>query len=143
MDHLNTHDRSALMARVRRENTEPETVVRSYVHRLGYRFRLHDKKLPGTPDIVFRGRRKVIFVHGCFWHGHTCRRGRRPASNQAYWQPKLDRNMKRDQEAVGRLAAAGWDSLVIWECELRDRDALEKKIIAYLEALPDAVKLAS
>ena len=107
------------MARVRAANTSPEIVVRRLVHRLGYRFRLHRRDLPGTPDLVLPKHRAVIFVHGCFWHQHDCRRGRRqPASNQAYWGPKLARNVERDASARSDLQRMGWRVLTIWECKI-------------------------
>ena len=107
------------MARVKATNTRPEIAVRRLVHRLGYRFRLHRRDLPGTPDLVLPRHRAVVFVHGCFWHQHGCRRGqRRPSSNQAYWGPKLTRNVERDATAKSALARMGWRVLTIWECEI-------------------------
>ena len=123
------------MARVRHKDTSPELIVRRLLHRLGYRYRLHGKQLPGKPDLVFAGRRKVIFVHGCFWHQHEderCTRRRRPTSNTAYWEGKLDRNVARDRAAVQQLAAAGWQTLIVWECETRDVDALSARLRAFL-----------
>lgn len=100
-------NRSENMRRIRSKDTAPEMAVRSLAHRLGYRYRLHRKDIPGKPDLVFPGRRKVIFIHGCFWHQHPgCREGRPPKSNTAYWLPKLERNMERDKDALARLAAA-------------------------------------
>lgn len=117
----------------RSKNTAPEMAVRSLAHRLGYRYRLHRKDIPGKPDLVFPGRRKVIFIHGCFWHQHPgCREGRPPKSNTAYWLPKLERNMERDKAALARLAAAGWDVLVIWECETKDAEALARTLTGFL-----------
>ena len=107
------------MARVKATNTRPEIAVRRLVHRLGYRFRLHRRDLPGTPDLVLPKHRTVVFVHGCFWHQHDCRRGRRqPASNQAYWSPKLARNVARDASAKSALERLGWRVLTIWECQV-------------------------
>lgn len=112
------------MRRVRSTNTAPELHVRRLIHGLGYRFRLHRADLPGKPDIVFPVRRKVIFVHGCFWHGHGCKAGRnRPRSNVEYWTPKLRRNQARDAHDIAALAQLGWNILVVWECALK-REAL-------------------
>jgi len=121
------------MRAVRGKNTTPELTVRKMVHRLGYRYRLHQEDLPGRPDLVFRSRRKVIFVHGCFWHGHTgCPRARRPLSNEEFWREKLDRNIARDSAQVAALSEAGWASLVIWECEIRKPAGLPQRITAFL-----------
>ena len=118
-DRCSAEKRSAVMASVRAENTRPEIAVRRLVHRLGYRFRLHRRNLPGTPDIVLPKYRAAIFVHGCFWHQHDCRRGRRlPASNQTYWGPKLARNVARDATAKATLGQLGWRVLIVWECEV-------------------------
>ena len=107
------------MARVRAANTVPEMAVRRVVHKLGYRYRLHRRDLPGTPDMVLRKYRAVVFIHGCFWHQHSCRRRRtQPASNQEYWGPKLARNVERDAEASSALEEMGWRVLTIWECEI-------------------------
>jgi DNA mismatch endonuclease (patch repair protein) len=121
-DIVSPKERSALMARVRHKNTRPEMIVRRLLHSLGYRFRLHGE-LPGKPDIVFARRRKVLFVHGCFWHRHddpTCRGARFPKSNQEYWAPKFLRNLERDKENRQQLEEAGWQAFVVWECRLRD-----------------------
>ena len=107
------------MARVRAANTRPEIAVRRVVHGLGYRFRLHRRDLPGTPDLVLPKYRAVVFVHGCFWHQHACRLGRRqPASNRRYWGPKLARNVERDAEARSALERLGWRVLTVWECQI-------------------------
>lgn len=122
-DNLTKTERSALMARVRSKNTKPEIVVRRLTHAAGYRFRLHRRDLPGTPDLVFPSRRKVIFVHGCFWHGHTeatCRLARVPKSRRDFWISKVQYNRARDVANTRRLITSGWKSLVIWECELRN-----------------------
>lgn len=105
------------MKAVGRENTGPELRVRKALYGLGYRYRLHDKRLPGCPDVVFMRRRKAIFVHGCFWHGHNCRPSLRPASRQSFWDAKIARNRSRDEESIARLEHLEWDVLVIWECE--------------------------
>lgn len=113
------------MARVRGRDTKPELMVRRMLHAMGYRFRLHRRELPGSPDIVFFKRRCVVFVHGCFWHGHDCARGFRvPRANADFWRAKFDRNRKRDAEVAAALAAMGWRVEVVWECALRDPDAV-------------------
>lgn len=107
------------MRAVKSRDTKPEMVVRRAAHALGYRFRLHRKDLPGSPDLVFPARRKAIFVHGCFWHGHDCVRGaRRPKANAEYWAAKIGRNQARDARVHDELAARGWETLTVWECEL-------------------------
>ena len=127
--------RSRTMRAVPSRNTKPELQLRSILHRLGYRFRLHRKDLPGSPDIVFPSRRRVIFVHGCFWHGHSCKRGARaPKENAEYWRTKIARNVNRDQKVHDELRQLGWQTLIIWECELRD-EQLEGKLRAFLEAV--------
>lgn len=121
MDKLTPERRSSNMRQIKSKGMKPEMAVRQLAHRLGYRFRLHRKDLPGNPDLVFPGRRKVIFVHGCFWHQHTdpdCRDGRAPRSNNDYWGPKLRRNVERDKIAEMALRAQGWDVLTLWECEI-------------------------
>ena len=125
------------MRAVRSRDTAPEMTVRRLLHRLGYRYRLHRKELPGTPDIVFGPRRKVIFVHGCFWHGHSCRRGARlPATNVDYWRRKIDRNIKRHAEQTEQLRAAGWATLVIWECQTAPEQLLTERLRAFLSPYP-------
>ncbi len=126
MDTMTPEQRRACMSTVRSRNTTPERLLRSDLHRAGFRFRLHAKSLPGTPDIVFPGRHKAIFVHGCFWHSHKCNRGTRPKSNTAFWDRKLDANRKRDARNRRRLKALGWRSLTIWECEVRAGKAVRK-----------------
>jgi len=119
MDTIDAQRRSENMRRIRNKDTKPELLLRSLLHQHGYRFRIHRKDLPGKPDIVFPGRRKVIFVHGCFWHKHEdCREGRVPSSRQDYWGPKLKRNQERDAAAVAELREQGWDVEIIWECEV-------------------------
>lgn len=114
--------RSALMSRVRGGNTTPELVVRRIVHALGYRFRLHRRDLPGTPDIVLPRSRKIIFVHGCFWHRHPgCSRATTPRTRTAFWQRKFERNVERDRRNIAELQTLGWKILVVWECETCDR----------------------
>lgn len=125
--------RSALMARVRRANTTPELAVRRSAHRLGYRFRLHRKDLPGTPDIVFPKARKAIFVHGCFWHRHAgCRAASMPKTRSEFWQEKFITNIRRDLQKEAELENLGWQSLIIWECQTRDAIALRNILSEFL-----------
>jgi len=125
-------DRSENMRAIRSKDTLPEMAVRSLVHRLGYRFRLHRPDLPGKPDLVFPARCKVIFVHGCFWHSHGCKSGLIPRSNRDFWLPKLRQNKARDGNNLEALAEQGWKALVIWQCELRDSRSLWIKIKRFL-----------
>jgi DNA mismatch endonuclease (patch repair protein) len=124
------------MTAIKAKNTKPELIVRSLVHKLGYRFRLHAKDLPGKPDVVFRSRKKVIFVHGCFWHLHpdpNCADSRKPKSNTGYWNAKLERNVARDAAHLDALKALGWRPMVLWECEiLRSGIKLQRKIERFL-----------
>ena len=125
--------RSWIMGRVKGENTSVEIKVRSLIHRLGYRFRLYRKDLPGKPDLVFPSRKKVIFVHGCFWHGHDCTRGARiPKANREYWTAKIKRNSERDTKNYFLLDSLGWKVLVVWECESKNSKWLENVINNYL-----------
>lgn len=127
--------RSATMRAVKGRDTAPEMLVRRLAHRLGYRFRLHRKDLPGSPDLVFPARRVAMFVHGCFWHGHDCPRGARmPKANADYWRAKLARNAERDRRALDELAALGWRTAVLWECELKDERALAARLAEALDA---------
>lgn len=121
------------MSHIRSKGTKPELYVRSIVHKMGYRFRLHYKGLPGSPDLAFPGRKKVIFVHGCFWHRHDCAVGRKsPRTNEDYWEPKFRRNVERDASNRFELCNLGWSSLVVWECEIRDEAALRFRIRQFL-----------
>lgn len=136
MDTLSPAARSARMARVRSRDTKPEMVVRRLLHSMGYRYRLHRSDLPGRPDIVFGKRRKVIFIHGCFWHRHDdpeCRLARLPKSRLEFWEPKLKGNAERDTKRQKALNQLGWDILVVWECELRQSEQLENKLKKFLE----------
>ena len=125
--------RRRIMQAVQSKNTGPEWTVRRLLHRLGYRYRLHRKTLPGKPDLVFPRRKKAIFVHGCFWHAHGCRYGRPPKSRLDYWLPKLRANKRRDSDKHARLEALGWQVLTIWQCETKDIEALTMKLCAFLE----------
>ena len=129
-DTLSRQRRSENMARIRSQDTQPELFVRSLLHRAGFRFRLHSKRLPGKPDIVLPRFKTVVFVHGCLWHGHeNCRRGRRPKSNADYWNRKIDRNLIRDAANALLLREAGWRRIVVWECELKRPESILKRII--------------
>ena len=139
-DILTPDARSERMGRVRDRDTKPELVVRRLLHGMGYRYRLHSKDLPGKPDIVFRGRRKAIFVHGCFWHRHaepTCKLARLPKSRLDFWVPKLDANRTRDIDNIERLKAMGWKVLLVWECQLRDREQLGNTLRRFIEGLDE------
>jgi DNA mismatch endonuclease (patch repair protein) len=125
--------RRRTMQAVKSKDTTPELLVRSLVHRMGYRFRLHREDLPGKPDLVFPGMHKVIFVHGCFWHGHNCPRGARvPKKNRDYWRNKIGRNQDRDIKILHALKSSGWRAMVLWECELRDQQRLEVRLRHFL-----------
>ncbi len=131
----NAAQRSHTMRQVKSQDTGPEMRVRRLVHAMGYRYRLHVKDLPGKPDLVFRRLRAVIFVHGCFWHGHDCARGARvPKSNRDYWTAKIARNVERDQRHRKQLESDGWRVLVLWECGLKDEAALRARLTAFLDA---------
>lgn len=138
MDKLNAERRSANMRRIRSTDTNPELALRRLIHRLGYRFRLHRKDLPGRPDIVFPGLRKVIFMHGCFWHQHRgCREGRIPATRKDYWGPKLTRNRTRDTVNKTLLEEQGWKVHVVWECELKDASKVKRSVRQFLQHTTD------
>ena len=133
-DTLTIEERSRLMAKIKGKDTGPERAVRSLLHRAGYRFRKHVPDLPGKPDVVLPKYRAVVFVHGCFWHGHDCKVGRRePKSNRDYWLPKIERNRRRDAAHQVELARLGWSVLTVWECELRDLPALSARLAAFME----------
>lgn len=134
MDTLTPRQRSERMARIKAKNTKPELAVRRLVHSMGFRYRLHARDLPGRPDLVFRSRRKVIFVHGCFWHQHDCHLGRLPKSRLDFWRAKLDSNVQRDKKVEKELADLGWQVLIVWECELPNAVKLEEKIEDFLDA---------
>lgn len=133
MDKISPDKRSETMRRIRSKDTLPEKAIRSLIHRMGYRFRLHARSLPGKPDLVFPGRKKVIFVHGCFWHHHNCAKGAFPKSKTNFWIPKLLLNQKRDAEKRAELHRLGWKTLVIWQCQLSDLRTLSKRIVSFLD----------
>lgn len=133
-DNLSSEQRRYTMSRVHGKNTKPELVVRRLLFSLGYRYRLHRQDLPGKPDLVFSARRKVIFVHGCFWHGHDCRAGqKRPKTNQEYWLNKLSKNRLRDIENQAKLMKLGWHVFVVWECQIKDLKQLTIDLQHFLE----------
>lgn len=133
VDSVDEAKRSSIMARVRAKDTKPELAVRRLIYASGYRYRLHSKKLPGKPDMVFAGRHKVIFVHGCFWHRHPgCANCRIPKSRVEFWENKLNGNRQRDLRTQAELERLGWKVLVVWECELKDPDTIIKRISEFL-----------
>ncbi|MFL6846330.1 MAG: very short patch repair endonuclease [Allosphingosinicella sp.] len=128
-----SRDRSRLMANVRRADTKPEIAVRRVAHALGYRFRLHRRDLPGTPDLVFPRLRKIVFVHGCFWHRHAgCKRASSPKTRTAFWEEKFSRNVDRDRKNIADLEARGWSCEIVWECQTVDADRLRRLLIGML-----------
>jgi DNA mismatch endonuclease (patch repair protein) len=133
-DRLSPDERRALMGRIRSTDTAPEISVRRLLHGLGYRYVLHDKRLPGTPDLVFPSRGCVVMVHGCFWHCHGCGRGFVPAENRTYWKTKLDANRRRDRRKEQALRRLGWRVMTVWECTVAAtrRDALMRRLVSFL-----------
>lgn len=138
-DRVSEETRSYIMGSVGTKDTGPELAVRRMLHEMGYRYRLRMHELPGTPDIVFTRRKKVIFVHGCFWHGHSCRYGRLPKSRKSYWAQKIKKNMARDERVIRDLQGIGWNSAVIWQCEIRDPESVREKLRSFLGS-PNAGK---
>lgn len=134
-DPLTPSQRSERMSRIRSWDTKPEMEVRRLVHAMGYRYRLRAKDIPGRPDIVFRPRKKAIFVHGCFWHQHGCRQYRMPKSRLQFWLPKLEKNVERDKRVLGKLQESDWKALIIWECELKDKEAIRNRVKRFLEEI--------
>ena len=120
------------MGRVGQKNTPPELAVRKILHALGYRYRLHRNDLPGRPDIALPGRKKVIFVHGCFWHRHDCKKATTPKSNSEYWHMKFAENVRRDNNVIAELKRMGWGSMVVWECQTHNRERLAKRLSRFL-----------
>ena len=136
VDILTKAERSERMSRVRGKDTKPELIVRRLVHRMGYRYRLYRRDLPGTPDLVLPSRKKSIFVHGCYWHRHpdpACKLARLPKSRLSFWKPKLESNRRRDEENLVRLRELGWEVLVVWECQVDHKDNLENILRVFLE----------
>lgn len=140
VDTLTSEQRSQLMSRIRGKDTKPEMLLRRALHRMGYRYRIHAKHLPGNPDLVFASRRKAVWVHGCFWHWHRtadCPIGKIPKSRSEYWLAKLKRNSTRDVEKQAELQALGWETMVVWECSLRPkcRERTLREVVNFLESL--------
>ena len=135
--------RRRIMQAVKTRDTGPELTVRRMVYRLGYRYRLNAKKLPGRPDIVLPGRRQAIFVHGCFWHGHGCSKGQAPKSRLEYWEPKLTANRERDAAQVLALETLGWSVLIVWQCETGDPETLTAKLVRFLGGQQKSARGAS
>jgi DNA mismatch endonuclease (patch repair protein) len=134
MDNVDAATRSRMMSAIRGRDTRPERAVRSVAHRLGYRFRLHARHLPGTPDLVFPRLRTALFVHGCYWHRHAgCRYCYEPKSNVEFWRRKFEGNIRRDAAAMAELRSVGWKPAVVWECEVRDQNALADRLTSILE----------
>jgi len=134
MDTLTPEERSERMGRVRSKDTKPEMRVRRLAHGMGYRYRLHDRRVPGSPDMVFAGRRKVVFVHGCFWHGHDCKLGRMPKSRVEFWSRKIEGNRDRDARTLRQISDLGWRALVLWECQLGAALWLRSTLAGFLDA---------
>lgn len=134
MDRLSPERRGWLMSRIKSKNTSPEMVVRRLVYGMGFRYRLHVKTLPGKPDLVFAGRRKVIFVNGCFWHGHeSCRYARPSKSRTEFWTAKISRNRERDLDNISAIEASGWSVLTVWQCELKNIEGLKNLLYDFIE----------
>lgn len=134
MDTLSVAARSERMRRVRSKDTKPELAIRRMVHRMGFRYRLHTRSLPGNPDLVFPSRGKIIFVHGCFWHRHgNCKNTRWPKSKLEFWQPKLEENRLRDLRIRRKLRKLGWQTLVVWECQLKNPSRIAERINRFLK----------
>ncbi len=134
---MNPVQRSAHMAKIKSKNTKPELLLRKGLHALGFRYRLHDAKLPGKPDLVFPSRKKVVFVNGCFWHGHDCPVGARlPKTNTEFWIEKRERNQARDQRQIALLNVLGWECLVVWECAIKASPGVPTEVTKYLAGAP-------
>jgi len=132
-DKFTAQERSRIMSRVKNRDTAPEKLVRQLLHKMGYRFRLQRKDLPGKPDIVLPKHKKVIFVHGCFWHGHAgCSRGARPTSNSDFWNQKIEKNINRDKNVQAQLRELGWQPFVVWQCQTRNLAELQQHLQAFL-----------
>jgi DNA mismatch endonuclease (patch repair protein) len=141
MDVFDKGKRSRIMGSIKGKNTKPELLVRSMLHKMGYRFRLHRKDLPGNPDIILPKFKKVIFVHGCFWHGHDkCKRSKRPSTNREFWNEKLNKNIDRDKRNNEELNNKGWESLIVWTCEIKDKELLKQKLTDFLAGKPNITR---
>lgn len=139
MDTRTPAKRSEIMSAVRTKDTGPELAVRRLLFTAGYRYRLHKKGLPGIPDIVFPSRKKAVFVHGCFWHGHNCSKGKLPKSRRHYWKPKIADNKKRDKRNIVELRRMRWHTLIVWQCEIRNDALLMQKLRSFV-GRPNAQK---
>jgi DNA mismatch endonuclease, patch repair protein len=135
MDVVSQQKRSSMMSNISSKNTKPELVVRRMLHKLGYRFRLHRKDLPGRPDIVLPKYKTIILVHGCFWHGHECKIAAKPKSNTGYWLPKIELNRLRDERNTAALRALGWRVLVLWECDIRNQVGISDRLEQFLSGV--------
>lgn len=133
VDTLTPSRRSLLMGQVRQKNTKSEIEVRRRLHAMGFRYRLHGRELPGRPDLVFSKSKRVIFVHGCYWHRHDCKKATVPSSNVEYWTKKFAENVARDNKVVDELTRLGWALMIVWECQTRDSDALALSLPAFLQ----------
>lgn len=134
MDRVTPEIRSKIMAAIKSKDTGPELVIRKALHRLGYRYTLHQRDLPGKPDVVFPSRWKALFVHGCFWHGHNCSKGRSPKTNRAFWRNKVRNNKSRDLRTSRALRRAGWSAMTVWQCQTGNLERLVEKIVRFLES---------
>ncbi len=138
VDSLTAEQRHLVMSHIRSKDTKPEMLVRRLLFALGYRYRLHASDLPGTPDLIFRGRHQAIFVNGCFWHSHSCRNGsHKPATNADFWQAKRERTVERDAQALAGLVDLGWSTFTVWECELRDPESVAASLQHFLGPAPN------
>lgn len=136
-DIMTKEERSALMSKIKGKNTKPEMIVRKYLFARGFRYRLHDKYLPGSPDIVLPKYKTAVFIHGCFWHGHSgCRKARLPSSNIDYWEKKIHENLERDRKKIASMEEAGWHVLVVWQCDIDNKTRREK----YLDEIVEEIK---
>lgn len=143
MDRITAAQRSHTMSRIRSRNTKPELLVRRFLYAQGFRYRLNVRTLPGTPDIVLRKYRTAIFVHGCFWHNHSCMKGRMPSTNANYWSQKIERNQQRDVEVCEKFSQLGWYTLTVWECQLKPKireKTLNEIVVLLNKALIDRYK---
>lgn len=136
MDVVTPAKRSAMMSNIRSTDTKPELLVRRLLHKLGYRYRLHRKDLPGRPDIVLPRYKAIILIHGCFWHGHECKIASKPKTNTAYWLPKIETNRMRDRRNVAALEALGWRVLTLWECNIRNMVGIKEMLEEFLLRVP-------
>ena len=134
MDTVSKKKRSEIMSRIRGKNTKPELIVRKYLSSKGYRYKLHDKNLPGRPDLVLKKHQTAVFVNGCFWHQHPgCKKATSPKSNNVYWDAKLAKNVDRDKKNIETIENEGWRCLILWECETKDQEALQEKIKIFMD----------